>query len=188
MNIRIRKLRSGSVPGSVPARRSFALLLCVVLLASLALPTLADSRSTVRQTPGTTASTLRPAEKGKREGRRDEEAVRVDQNQDGYTVGVPSVGEVGIQKTTKEIMAEQSAAPVEKRKSREIVGREFSSRKDPSQNPDALAVASIPTMVDSPTSSKQQRGVTTTSQPNLVVTPNAPQTPSINFTGATLAD
>ena len=116
MNIRIAQLRSGSVS----VRRNFALLLCLALLASMALPTLAQRNTAIRLTPGATALAPQPAEKRERERRREKPAMRSGQssrslssqlNQDGYKVGVPSVGAVGIQKTTAEIMSDQSAAP-----------------------------------------------------------------------------
>ena len=195
MNIRIAQLRSRSVS----VGRYFALLLCVALLASLALPTLAERRAAKLLTPGTTASAPRPAENGAREHRRERAAMRsgqssrglsstLNQNQDGYTVGVPSVGAVGTQKTTADIMADQAAAPVLRRKPRVMFERALPQRKDRSQDPDALPVASIPTMVKSEAPSKQQRVITSASPQVLVVLPAAPQTTSTSFTGATLAD
>ena len=192
MNIRILQPPAGSLS----VRRSLALLLCVALLASMALPTLAQSA--IGLTPSATASAPRPTEKGEGERQTERAAVRsgqsssrlpskLNRNQDGYTVGVPSVGAVGIQKTSVEIMSDQSAAPVFERAPRLMVERELPDRSHRPQNPNALPVVSTPTMVKSP-APKRQRGIISLSPTEVVTSPAAPQTISTSFTGATLAD
>ena len=196
MNIRIAQLCSGSVS----VRRTFALLLCLTLLASLALPTVGQRSTAIRVTPGATASAPRPAEKRERNRRSEKPAGRSGQsshilsstlNQNGFTVGVPSVGAVGIQKTTAEIMSDQSAAPVFERAPRMMVERELPDRSGRPQDPEALPVASTPTTVRSQGSSKRQRGITSitsVSPQEVIPSTTAPQTISTSFTGATLAD
>ena len=198
MNIRIALLRSSSVS----VRRYLALLLCLALLASLALPTLAQRRTAVRLTAGATASTVRPAQDRPRDRQKEKVAVRsaqssralsstLNKNQDDHIVGVPSVGAVGIQKTTGEIMSQQSAAPVFEGALRRTVERELPDRSNRPQDPEALPVASTPTTVRNPASTKRQRGITsiTSVSPQEVITSSAaPQTISTSFTGATLVD
>jgi hypothetical protein len=190
MTIRMPHLRSSSVP----VRRGLALLMCVALLASLALPTLAEKRSALRPASGTPASAFPAAEKREDEGRKGRAAIRsgkssrnvsatFNQNEDGYTVGVPSVGAIGTQKTTADIMSEQSAAPALKRASRLMLERELPHHRDRSQNSDASPVANIPT---APT--KRQRGVERLSPVDVETSASAPQTISTTFTGATFAD
>ena len=195
MNIRIAQLRSGSVS----VRRNFAVLLCGALLASLALPTLAEKRAARRLTPGTTASALRTTEKGEPERRSERATMRpeqssrsvsstLNQNEDGYTVGVPSVGAVGTQKTTAEIMSDQSAASALKRAPHMTFEREIPNRKDPSHHPDELPVANIATIANSQAPAKRQRGIERLSPQEVGPSPTAPQTIGTSFTGATLAD
>jgi hypothetical protein len=198
MNIRIALLRSGSVF----VRRNFALLLCLALLSSLASPTLAQRSVAIRLTPGATNLTVRAAQDRLRDRQQEKVAVRsshlsralsstLNKNQDDYTIGVPSVGAVGIQKTTAEIMSEQSTAPPFEHEPIRMLERELPDRSDRPQDPHALPVSSTPTTVTTETSSKRQRGITsiTSVSPQEVIKASAaPQTISTSFTGATLAD
>ncbi|MGB8507584.1 MAG: lamin tail domain-containing protein [Pyrinomonadaceae bacterium] len=100
----------------------------------------------------------------------------------GYTVGVPTFGEFGIEKTTAEVMKEQANAPPASEKPRLMVEHEGPERKNLPQDPDSKAVASTP-FSDVAT----KRGGSLRTPPQTVV-PYAPQTTSTSFTGATLAD
>jgi hypothetical protein len=195
MNSRIALLRSGSVF----VRRYFALLLCVALLSSIALPTSAQRSASIRLAPGAIEFAPRPAEKVERKRGREKTTLRSGQsfrglsstlntNQDDYIVGVPSVGVVGLQKTTTEIMSDQAAAPASRQVPRMMFDREIPNRKDPSQHADESPVANIPTITSSETPTKRQRGIERLSPQDVVTSPTAPQTIGTSFTGATLAD
>ena len=96
----------------------------------------------------------------------------------GVTVGVPDVGERGIERTTAEIMQAQQVAPPSSRPhvapEREVPGRE-----DRPQSPNALPQASWPDVGAAAAPGMAIHGA---------VTPSAPQTLGTQFTGATLAD
>jgi hypothetical protein len=108
-------------------------------------------------------------------------------NDDEATVGVPTTGEVGVQKLTSEIMREQSYAPAIIRAPRMMKEHELPSRKNLPQDPDALPLASTPSTPSTRTT--LTRGVVGAA-PSAADEPtsNAPQTVGTNFTGATLAD
>jgi hypothetical protein len=61
----------------------------------------------------------------------------------GETVGVPQIGQLGIQRTTAEIMAAQAVAPPSRRPPLKPE-HEIEWRDDRPQNPNALPVASWP--------------------------------------------
>lgn len=61
----------------------------------------------------------------------------------GETVGVPQTGEMGVQRTTAEIMSAQAVAPPSSRP-QILPEREVEGRDDRPQNPNAPAVASLP--------------------------------------------
>ena len=61
----------------------------------------------------------------------------------GETVGVPTTGEMGIQRTTAEIMQAQTVAPPSSRPPI-VPEREIEGHEDRPQNPNALPVASVP--------------------------------------------
>src|SRR5205085_945466 len=106
-------------------------------------------------------------------------------NQYVDTVGVPTAGEAGVQKTTAAIMAEQAAVPEEKERApRLMVEHELPDRSNLPQDPNAAAA---PAMVNGqPVFARKVKG---TSSAKQTVAPLAPQTVSTpNFTGATLSD
>jgi hypothetical protein len=98
----------------------------------------------------------------------------------GETVGVPTIGEMGIQRTTAEIMQAQAVAPPS---SRPLMApeREIEGREERPQNPNAPAVASLPELGaganHTPGNSVQSLG-------NLL-TPSAPQIVGTNFNAVT---
>lgn len=92
----------------------------------------------------------------------------------GAAVGIPRTEEIGIEKTTTEIMQEQAIAPAsEPRRKPE---REIPGHEDRPQNPDAKPVASIP---------EQPGGSAPAPATSTVDLPSAPQTVSTNFNAVT---
>lgn len=204
--------------GSVSARRYlslalFAALLASALLTSVTSPSSAQKRIAVRVPAGEAtlpaANMTRAKEREKERGRESRgRSARGLRAQDGArtyapvsqhddTVGVPSVGASGIQKTTAEVMFDQASAPAAlPREPRVMVEHEGPDRKNLPQDPDALRVASTPgrTAPVSKGATGSKGAVAAKAVGNAVKTldevrPSAPQTVSTpNFTGATLAD
>ncbi len=177
------------------------LLLCGVLLLTNTVTSFAQRRTAMRVPAGTTApAPPTRAKERERERERAREARRtarpvgqkqeapltyVPVNQQIDTVGVPSVGEAGVQKTTAEIMNEQALAPTAERAIRMMPEREGPERKNLPQNPNAVAAASMVNGVPVPVRKLKGAGV----EKLAVAAPAAPQTVSTpNFLGATLAD
>src|SRR6185295_7839599 len=109
------------------------------------------------------------------------------------TLGRPSAGAVGIQKTTAEVMHEQSMAPDVDKGIRLMPEREGFERRGLPQSPGALAQSSYPFKdpIKKPTKGRVTSTIVKPGEtPTLdVITPRAPQTVSTpNFTAATLAD
>ncbi len=168
-----------------------ALPLFALLLSSIGVAGLAQRRTAIRVgAGGAEKSVAAPLKKGRAKqqdrakqsrgiqpiGQKDGGLPYTPVSQDTETVGVPSVGEVGIQKTTAEIMSDQANVP--KVSSRPLLIPELKGpdRRLLPQDPNAQAVASTP---------GRRRGLRvppsqTTSAPQTVSTPN--------FLGATLAD
>ncbi len=94
------------------------------------------------------------------------------QKAEGETVGVPWTGEKGITETSSQIMARERATASNPSKLHPQKPRLRANRENLKQNPASPAVAQFP---NNPTSDK-------------TISPNSPQTPGTEFTGATLAD
>ncbi len=184
---------SGAGISRVLVRRYLALAIGAVLLSSITAAALAQRRAAIRlpapeaAKPATATSKKERARqrelsrqsRGGRPLRQKEVGRRIytPVNQDRDTVGVPSVGEIGIQKTTAEIMSEQANAP--KASSRPLLTpeREGPDRKGLPQSTGAKATSSFPVV-------RVRKGVATLPR----TTPGPPQTLGTNFTGATLAE
>ncbi|MFN2481263.1 MAG: hypothetical protein ABR554_07335 [Pyrinomonadaceae bacterium] len=184
----------------------FAALLASALLTSVTAPSSAQKRVAIRVPAGAEAVPAAPAPRAKeREREREREARaasarRMRRAQDGShlsqqseKVGVPTAGSPGVQKTTEQIMVEQSATPSFPRAPRMMRERELPERKHLPQDPNAKPVASTPGNNDAPVS-KLRGGAkgAAGSKPlgSTVATQGvaAPQTPGTSFTGATLSD
>jgi hypothetical protein len=95
----------------------------------------------------------------------------------GVTVGVPQIGQMGVQRTTTEIMSAQAVAPPSSRPPL-VPEREIEGKEDRPQNPDAPAVASLPEIAGASTPAGNA--------PQLnVPLPGAPQTIGTNFNAVT---
>lgn len=164
--------------------RYVALALCAVLLAFATSSSSAQRRTAIRISAGETAQPAPAPRKSERSRERMKQSR-------GYTpvssitetVGTPSYGELGVEKTSAAVMAEQAVAdmnPAKKpRVGKGILRKEKIDRSKLPQDPNAKAVASTPTL------RTPVRGLKGGDEPS----PNAPQTVSTtNFTGATLAD
>lgn len=156
---------------------AFVFFLIIFLLGSAALPqTMAQSRS--RKVAGGLKKSIGKAKTVVR--RRGE----TDVNQTGETVGKPTTGEPGVGRTTEEIMqAQQYAAP--SKRPAIIPEHEAVENDERKQNPDAPAVSRFPFDASESFRTKKQRGSLIA---GVNTSPDAPQTVSTNFTGATLAD
>ncbi|HYX42605.1 MAG TPA: hypothetical protein VE821_12945, partial [Pyrinomonadaceae bacterium] len=187
---------------TAPALRKYiALSLCALLLLAHTAPSFAQRRTAMRLPKGASNTAPRAQERDREKGR---ETRRTDSRKAGAqqsvalnytpvnaqteTVGVPSVGEPGVQRTTAEIMAAQAAAPeTNARNPRLMIEHEGPDRRDLPQDPDAKPAASMVNgvAVAVPFVRKGGKGL---SGAKSVATPAAPQTVGTNFTGATLAD
>ncbi|HWN10685.1 MAG TPA: DUF4214 domain-containing protein [Pyrinomonadaceae bacterium] len=94
----------------------------------------------------------------------------------GQTVGVPSAGERGIDRTTAEIMQTQQFAPPSKRPA-VVPEHEIPGRRERPQDPNARPVPSLPDLDASALRAKGS-AVRNVAGP---LTPSAPQTISMNF-------
>lgn len=94
----------------------------------------------------------------------------------GATIGIPVVGERGIERTTAEIMAAQQVAPPSSRPAR-MPEHEVTGREDRPQNPNAKPVASTP---DLGVAAKSATGNFVMADAGLPA-PSAPQTVGLNF-------
>jgi hypothetical protein len=98
----------------------------------------------------------------------------------GETVGVPQISEMGVQRTTAEIMAAQALAPPSRRPPLKPE-REIEWRGDRPQNPNALPGASWPEPVAGATHPSGNVVVNAADLPSLL----APQTVGVNFNAVT---
>ncbi|HEX8455880.1 MAG TPA: lamin tail domain-containing protein [Pyrinomonadaceae bacterium] len=142
---------------SLSIRYYLASALCVALLASTISPTLAQKRTAIRVSPGEASSTALPRNKersrAKARGEERERRTRgrlkatqdpysVSQTQD--TLGVPWAGEVGVTKTTDDLMRDQAEAPPTRHLRQLMQEREIEGRNERPQDPDAQPIASTP--------------------------------------------
>ncbi|HVF51800.1 MAG TPA: lamin tail domain-containing protein [Pyrinomonadaceae bacterium] len=193
-------------------RRHVALALCAVLLTSTILPASAQRRTAVRIPAGEATPTNAPPRKKERETQKERDARRAAaarraKAQDGFlsytpvssdqeTVGDPSTGEDGVQKTNNQIMAEQAnyVSPRPPRVGKGILRKEKIDRSHLPQDPDAPLVARTGGDSETADGAPVRSGTRGTAQsgddaPADDTPPAAPQTVSTpNFTGATLAD
>ncbi|MBC7930119.1 MAG: lamin tail domain-containing protein [Rubrivivax sp.] len=180
--------------------RYVALALCAALLAFATSSSSAQRRTAIRIPAGETAQPAaapRKSEKGRLKQSRGSDAVPISRkpqaprgytpvSSDTETVGTPSYGELGIEKTSAEVMNDQAIADMSPHKKprvgKGILRKEKIDRSKLPQDPNAKAVASTPALR---TPVRGLKGVSSVDAPS----PNAPQTVSTpNFTGATLAD
>lgn len=177
-------------------RRYAVLTLCAALLTLAVVASYAQRRTAIRVPRGEAAESPRrereresPRERAEEYRREDAKArargramtslMKARPQNGGVTqevVGVPTKGELGVVRTTEDIMASQPDVPVE-REPRLMPEREIPGRKYLPQDPNAKAVARTP--------------ANTTRAAAIggdVAATNAPQTTTTNFTGATLAD
>ena len=190
---------------TVPSLRKYvALSLCAVLLLAHAAPSFAQRRTAIRLPKGAINVPVPRAQEREQEKGRETRRVKARQpkeqsaplnytpvNAQTETVGVPSVGEPGVQKTTFEIMAAQAAAPeTSARNPRLMIEHEGPDRKglpqDPNAKPAATMVNGVPVPV--PVGRKGVKGISGAKLSGDTITPAAPQTVGTSFTGATLAD
>lgn len=116
-------------------------------------------------------------------------------NPDRETVGAPSFGEIGVQRTTSELMERQTLAIKVEGAARTMPERELPDRRGLPQDPNALPLANTPGDPQLKPAGKPSRGKTgvavTAVAPQqttmrLTASPQTVSTP--NFTAATLAD
>jgi hypothetical protein len=176
-------------------RRSVVLGLCAALLTLAVVASYAQRRTAVRVPRGGAAESARrerepasPRERAEERRREDAQArargramsalmkARPQKGVVTQEVGVPTQGEVGVVRTTDDIMVSQPEISVA-REPRLMREREIPGRKYLPQDPHAKAVARTP--------ANNSRAAAVGGDP---VGTNAPQTTSTNFTGATLAD
>lgn len=163
-----------SLPQNSIAKRAFVFFLIAFVSASSLLPQVfAQSRS--RKIAGAGKSAI-----GKTSSKRSAPKPRTDTdvNPEGETVGKPTFGEAGVDRTTEEIMLAQEIAPPSWRPPL-MPEREIEDRPERFQDPNAKPVASTPNDVSELYRSKKR---------SSFVSPAAPQTISTTFLGATLAD
>lgn len=177
-------------------RNCLAPALCALLLTSTISPAFAQRRTSIRLPAGeaSAAPLLRKKTRGQekaREARRSasarlrakaQDASRRDAsaNQREITVGVPTTGEPGVEKSTAEIMSEQAIAPAVARRPLVMAEHEIPGRKSRPQDPNALPVASTPVDMRAlgrkgGASKSEKTGV----NPQPVI--NIQQTPGLNF-------
>ncbi|HEV2803259.1 MAG TPA: lamin tail domain-containing protein [Pyrinomonadaceae bacterium] len=179
---------------SLSIRHALALALCAALLTSTTAPALAQKRTAIRVSPGGEASsTTLPRNKERaraktRGGEREREGYsrgRLKATQDAYsvsqtqdTLGVPWSGEVGVTRTTDDLMRDQlKAAPT--RNMRPLMEEhEIPGRKERPQDPDAQPIASTP--IDFGANARKGT-LSKGKKAGSVVQPRAPQTLGLNF-------
>ncbi|MDT5294096.1 MAG: hypothetical protein QOJ76_976, partial [Acidobacteriota bacterium] len=186
-------------------RRYTAAALCALLLTFTFASSSAQRRTAIRVPAGeampTTAAPRREKEsrpETESERRREGDAVRArlraaaqartivkgGAQTDGKTVGVPSKGAAGVQRTTADIMQSQSYQPSVLREPRLMKEHELPSRKGLPQDPNAKPLSSTGAAADA----APARGVSGVSVADAPTAPSAPQTVGTTFTGATLAE
>jgi hypothetical protein len=156
-------------------KQFFAAGLIAFLLLSSALPAFSQSRT--RKISGKSKSSVnKPAENSKKTN---VTRTNVKRNEDGDEIGVPWTGEVGISKTTDEIMASQLVAPPSRRPAivpeREKEGFE-NRRQDPNAKPGSR-YGDGKVMIDKPRNDVKSR--------EDVVNMFAPQPVALNFNAVT---
>ena len=183
---RIENTASGSIKNinhllALP-NRVFALSLIAFLLLSSTLPAFSQTRS--RKISGRSKSSAEKSERAERNERRLERSAKtkVKRNRNGDEIGIPWTGEVGIPKTTDELMASALVAPPSSRPvlmpERELKREGGEEREElKKQNPESKLWASFPY-------NKMYAG----NSVGLTGAAFAPQPTSTNFLGATLAD
>lgn len=190
-------------------RWNIAILICAVAVGAIALRSYAQKRTAIRVSPG--ASSQPAPRKSARERERERERLRNRQaggslsvaSQDlpytpvsatSETVGTPSFGSVGIEKTTAQLMEDQKEAPQVDHQMRLAPEREYPDRRGLPQSPTALPIASfpvdtVPEPVKKPTKGRISSTIVKPDSATRTVATSAPQTVSTpNFTAATLAD
>ncbi len=202
------------------SRGYVAVALCAMMLLYTAAPVaIAQRRAAIRVRAGSeatpAANTTRAKESSREtenERRREGIAARArmkvaaqkthlirNKTGNGYEVGVPTTGAVGVERTTADIMQSQSYIAEVERTPRLMLEHDLPSREGLPQNPDAKPVASTSTSpvtgnkvitLKPATSTRGVRGGITPAPPaSGVPSADAPQTVSTpNFTGATLAE
>ena len=169
--------------------------LCVVLLCSTTPQLFAQRRTSIRvpvgeaqPMPPTTARKSAAKKERQRaantrtKARRQDGAVLTGTDLQEITVGVPSTGEIGVVKTTSEVMIEQANAPVIARRPMLVAEHSIPNRKTRPQDPNARTLASTPFSL-SMSSAGGDLGVS--SAPEDASSPLAPQTLSTTFNGVT---
>jgi hypothetical protein len=163
--------------------------LCGIILCSSAPQLSAQRRSAIRvptgETRPTPGSTTR---KGKKEDEKPRAASRLKAREQrgfltpqrvddtGVTVGVPWTGDIGVEKSTAQIMTEQANAPAKVGEPRLIPEHEIPGRRTRPQDRRAQFVASTPSLPS---------GGEVTIAPDEDSVPTAPQTVSTNFNAVT---
>ena len=133
--------RSGS-----PIRLSVLMTICVIAIALATAGVFAQRKSRRISGGGSSSGEIkknRGLNKNARILNRTTSGTNVQDPITGETVGVPQVGEMGIQRTTAEIMQAQALAPPSSRPPIKPE-REIEGHMDRPQNPNALPVASWP--------------------------------------------
>ena len=168
-----------------PIRLSVLLIVCALALALATAGGLAQKSRKISGTPrsisGGSERAVRGNNKTTRGSNRNSKALNrttsgpnVQDPITGVTVGVPVVGERGIQRTTAEIMQAQAIAPPSSRPPI-VPEHDIPGREERPQNPDAKPVASTP---DLAAGSPHSTGNTVIAAADL---PSAPQPISTNF-------
>ena len=154
--------------------RSGAFAVGLLVLVLMTLPATAQNRT--RKVSGVGSPTAKPSAAKPaattKQGRR--------KKGDDEIKGVTTTGDMGIQRVNAEVMQTELFAPPSKRPPL-MPEREVEGFEDRPQNPNAPAVSSWPVM-------KLKRGTVEASRFNNLLSPLAPQTIGLNFTGPTLTD
>jgi hypothetical protein len=164
-----------------PVRLTAPLIACAIVIALATAGGLAQrtGRKISGGSKSTAGGTNNPTRGTKKTTRTLKRSPNLQDPLAGETPGVPIGGELGIQRTTAEIMQAQLTAPPSSRPPMKPE-HEMPNRDNRLQNPDAKPVASTPDAE----AALRGVGIHGANSPILA----APQTLSTNFTGATLAD
>lgn len=175
---------------SLSIRYSLAPALCAALLASTLYPTLAQKRTAIRVSPGGEASSTtlprnKEREREKRRGGERNGRGRLKATQDAYSVsqtqdthGIPWSGDVGVTRTSDDLMRDQLQAPPTRNLRTLMQEREIEGRNERPQDPEAQPIASTP--FDFAASAR--KGTLVKGKKAVgVIQPHAPQAVGVNF-------
>lgn len=148
----------------------------------------AQRRITVRGGKSNVTKSSQTTKRNQQEKEREREARRraaqgkgpLRKGSDGEIIGVPSVGEIGIQKSTAELMSEQAANKKLLRRPRLVPEREIPNRRERPQDPKSLPLASSPNNI-----SPNQLAASVRGPREAAPAAAAPQTLSTNFNAVT---